>query len=117
MGLPGFSGFVAELQVLLGAWRAFPTLALVTGVGIVLGVAYALRALHYAFFPDKSAIDSTQPHSAEPMDPISVPERFGAILLIGASLLIGLFPGLLLNWIGPAFEGPLFEALRKGGSW
>src|SRR5205807_9394633 len=24
MGLPGFSGFVAELQVLMGAWRAFP---------------------------------------------------------------------------------------------
>ena len=27
MGLPGFSGFVAELQVLIGAWQAFPTLA------------------------------------------------------------------------------------------
>ena len=26
MGLPGFSGFVAELQVLIGAWKAFPTL-------------------------------------------------------------------------------------------
>src|SRR5439155_16077038 len=28
MGLPGFSGFVAELQVLIGAWRAFPGLAI-----------------------------------------------------------------------------------------
>ena len=26
MGLPGFSGFVAEVQVLVGAWRAFPWL-------------------------------------------------------------------------------------------
>ncbi len=34
MGLPGFSGFVAELQVLIGAWQAFPTLAVVAGVGI-----------------------------------------------------------------------------------
>src|SRR6185503_4515341 len=24
MGMPGFSGFVAELQVLIGAWTAFP---------------------------------------------------------------------------------------------
>ena len=24
MGLPGFSGFIAELQVLVGAWQAFP---------------------------------------------------------------------------------------------
>src|SRR6201989_40604 len=27
MGLPGFSGFVAELQVLMGAWKAFPAAA------------------------------------------------------------------------------------------
>src|SRR3989440_1538946 len=33
MGLPGFSGFVAELQVLIGAWRAFPTLAVLAGGG------------------------------------------------------------------------------------
>ena len=26
MGLPGFSGFVAELMVLIGVWRAFPCL-------------------------------------------------------------------------------------------
>src|SRR5438105_893765 len=28
MGLPGFSGFVAELQVLIGAWHAFPPITL-----------------------------------------------------------------------------------------
>ena len=52
MGLPGFSGFVAELQVLIGAWQAFPTLAVVAGLGILIGVAYALRALQQAFFRD-----------------------------------------------------------------
>src|SRR4029077_4483134 len=31
MGLPGFSGFIAELQVIIGAWQAFPTLAVITG--------------------------------------------------------------------------------------
>ena len=24
MGMPGFSGFVAEFQVLMGAWKVFP---------------------------------------------------------------------------------------------
>ena len=33
MGLPGFSGFAAELQVLIGAWQAFPTLAVLAGSG------------------------------------------------------------------------------------
>src|SRR5439155_27158749 len=38
MGLPGFSGFIAELQVLIGAWQAFPTLAVIAGIGILIGV-------------------------------------------------------------------------------
>src|SRR6202012_5763431 len=49
IGLPGFSGFVAELQVLIGAWRAFPVCAIGAGVGIVVGVAYTWRALQKAF--------------------------------------------------------------------
>ena len=53
MGLPGFSGFVAELQVLIGAWRAFPTLAVLAGVGILVGVAYTLRVLQKAFFGER----------------------------------------------------------------
>src|SRR5207253_564445 len=50
MGLPGFSGFVAELQVLIGAWSAFPTFAVVAGVGILVGVAYTIRTMQRAFF-------------------------------------------------------------------
>ena len=52
MGLPGFSGFVAELQVLVGAWIAKPWWTVAAGVGIVMGVAYTWRALQKAFFSD-----------------------------------------------------------------
>src|ERR1041385_5432551 len=55
MGLPGFSGFVAELQVLIGAWHAFPTLTVLAGVGILVGVAYTLRVLHLSFFGEQLA--------------------------------------------------------------
>src|SRR5229473_5711345 len=50
MGMPGFSGFVAELQVLIGAWRAFPTLAVASGVGILVGIAYVIRTIQQSFF-------------------------------------------------------------------
>ena len=50
IGLPGFSGFVAELQILIGAWRAFPLFAVGAGFGIVIGVAYTWRAMQKAFF-------------------------------------------------------------------
>ena len=118
MGLPGFSGFVAELQVLIGAWQAFPTIAVIAGIGILIGVAYALRALQQAFFPDQES--STQPRTPAnghhgKVDPISVPERVGGMILIGTSLLIGLFPGVLLDLIVPSFSSPLFDGLRSIG--
>jgi NADH-quinone oxidoreductase subunit M len=117
MGLPGFSGFVAELQVLIGAWKAFPTAAVFTGVGIVVGVAYTLRAVQKAFYSDAPVtVGPGEPHE-HPMEPISVPERIAAVLLIGTSLLIGLYPSLLLNWIEPCLRSDLFKRLlEKGGS-
>ena len=61
MGLPGFSGFVAELQVLIGAWHAFPTLAVASGAGIVIGVAYTLRAGAERHFLEKHINPSPRP--------------------------------------------------------
>jgi NADH-quinone oxidoreductase subunit M len=120
MGLPGFSGFVAELQVLIGAWQAYPTFAVLTGFGILVGVAYTLRVLQKAFFADHES----GPRAAEvsgnghlDLARISAPERIGALILIVASLVIGLYPRLLLDLIGPSFGSPLFEGLRKGGGF
>jgi NADH-quinone oxidoreductase subunit M len=110
IGLPGFSGFVAELQVLMGAWRAFPMYMVCAGVGVVIGVAYTWRAMQKAFFGEAES------GSLHTLPPISVPERIGAVILIGASLVIGLYPQLLLNLIVPALNSPLFDGLRRG-SW
>jgi NADH-quinone oxidoreductase subunit M len=115
MGLPGFSGFVAEFQVLMGAWRVFPKMTILSGLGIVLGVAYTLRALQKAFYSDTPA-PAHNGHDDHPLEPISVPERFGAVLLLAASLVIGLYPQLLMNWIEPCFRSPLFARLLRGGN-
>jgi NADH-quinone oxidoreductase subunit M len=118
MGLPGFSGFVAELQVLIGAWHASPTSAILAGLGILVGVAYSLRALQQAFFKDgappapAAGVEETAPPA---LAPISVPERIGAAVLIGTSLLIGLYPRLLLDLISQSFGSSLFDWLPKGG--
>jgi NADH-quinone oxidoreductase subunit M len=113
MGLPGFSGFVAELMILIGVWRAYPLLALFVGIGIVIGVVYIWRAMQKAFFSE--ARDEPAPHHP-PLPPISFPERLGAVILIGASVLVGIYPQMLLNIIIPALNSPLFEGVRKG-SW
>jgi NADH-quinone oxidoreductase subunit M len=111
MGLPGFSGFIAELQVLVGAWQTFPVLAVLAAAGILAGVAYTLRVLLKAFFAEGQVQGRELPH----LQPISLPERAGALLLLGTTLLIGLCPGLLLDFSPPSFNSPLMQPLWKAG--
>lgn len=114
MGLPGFSGFAAELQVLIGAWHGFPTFAVLAGVGILVGVAYTLRVLQKSFYGEAKPDDAVEAN-AHPLPPISLPEKIGAVILISVTALIGLYPRLLLDLITPSFDSPLFEGMRKGG--
>ncbi len=52
MGIPGFSGFVAEITILIGAWKAYPLAVWITGFGMVLVAAFTLRALRKTFFSE-----------------------------------------------------------------
>ena len=112
MGLPGFSGFVAELMILIGVWHSYPILTICVGLGLVVGVAYIWRAMQQAFFAEAGHAPA-EPH--RPLPPITVPERLGAIILIAASVIVGLYPQILLNIIVPALNSPLFNGLRQGG--
>ena len=55
-------------------------------------------------------------HGHHHYDPITVPEKAGAFLLIAASLVVGLKPDLLFDWITPALQSPAFQAVLKGGT-
>ena len=112
MGMPGFSGFVAELHVLIGAWDAFPGFAMLAGLGVVIGVAYSLRAVQKAFFGKETEVGAEMHDLAVP---ITVPERAGAMILLGCTVLLGLFPRLVLDPIVASFATKLFDGLRKGG--
>ena len=108
MGLPGFSGFVAELQVLIGAWMAKPWWVVAAGLGIVVGVAYTWRALQKAFFTDSrpSAHELEQEHK-HPFAAITWPEVTGVVLLATVSLVVGIYPRILLDAIEPAVKALL----------
>jgi NADH-quinone oxidoreductase subunit M len=110
MGLPGFSGFVAELMILIGAWRVSPLLAIGVGVGIVTGVAYVWRAMQKAFFAEATTI--IDPH---PPAPITLPEKLGTGLLLASSIAVGVYPQMVLRLIAPALNTPLFSGLHGGG--
>jgi NADH-quinone oxidoreductase subunit M len=110
IGLPGFSGFIAEFQILVGVWRSLPWMTPVAGFGIVVGIAFAWRALTKAF----SSSGPANP-AEDPLPPITWPERLGAFLLLGTTLAVGLYPRILTDLILPSLNSPLFNGLRTGG--
>lgn len=114
MGIPGFSGFAAEITILIGAWRTYPLAVWITGAGMVLIAAFTLRALKQSFFGD-SASDVREQEARVPLEAdwneqqgITTTEKMGACLLMFATLAVGLYPKLLLDRIQPAVEAMRF---------
>jgi NADH-quinone oxidoreductase subunit M len=110
MGLPGFSGFVSELYVLLGAWAKLPVwIVIAAGVGVLATFGYTLVKIHEAFFRARSIGnndnngDNNDANDAD-YSPMTLPEKAGVALLLGASLLIGLCPWLLTNHIAGSLQ-------------
>src|SRR5437016_3594988 len=130
MGIPGFSGFAAEITILIGVWKSYPLAVWITGAGMVLVAAFTLRALKRAFFDVDG--ESAAPSSASAartdarqmpappaqitssavrsihLEPITIPEKLGAGLLMFATLAVGLYPKFLLDRIQPAVEAMRF---------
>jgi NADH-quinone oxidoreductase subunit M len=114
MGIPGFSGFAAEITILIGAWKTYPLAVWITGAGMVLVAAFTLRALKQSFFGEtESGVHFQQGRVA--LDPdwneqqsITVAEKCGACLLMITTFVVGVYPKLLLDRIMPAVEAMRF---------
>jgi NADH-quinone oxidoreductase subunit M len=109
MGIPGFSGFAAEITILIGVWKTYPIAVWITGAGMVLVAAFTLRALMKSFFGEvrmQTGRVSTDADWNE--QPISLAEKCGACLLMFATLAVGLYPKFLLDRIMPAVEAMRF---------
>ena len=107
MGLPGFSGFVAEVSVVIGLWQSYPILMLPVAVGIIVTGAFSLRAMHRAFFPVRLA---TAP-AAPPLPPLTWPEISAIALLLIVSLAIGIYPMPWVTLIDDGLRSPLFQSI------
>lgn len=119
LGLPGFSGFIAEIMILLGAFRSYSangliheSFAIIATLGLILAAAYYLWTLQRMFFGSfhvKSEIKSGQL--------IDLDKREYSMLLplIVLMLLFGIFPQILLNYINPFaqhFTESILQAAR-----
>ncbi len=114
MGIPGFSGFAAEITILIGAWKTYPLAVWIVGAGMVLVAAFTLRALKKSFFGDGPGNIRLQqgrvPLEADSneQERITLAEKLGAGLLIFTTIAVGIYPKLLLDRIQPAVEAMRF---------
>jgi NADH-quinone oxidoreductase subunit M len=105
LGLPGFSGFVAELLVFLGAFRVYPVAAAIAVTGILFTAFYILRVVQKIFFgPVRESFTGLT-------DANAVEKTCLAILML-VMLAVGVYPGSLLRIINLTVE-PLTAILRS----
>jgi NADH-quinone oxidoreductase subunit M len=106
MGMPGLSGFIAEFPIFLGVWAGgtmnlggtflglnpasfYPTVALLSVLGIVITAAYVLRAVNDVFFGD---YDASKWHDMMPLPAI---DKFTLVLFCVILVVIGIFPAVI----------------------
>jgi NADH-quinone oxidoreductase subunit M len=105
LGLPGFSGFIAEILVFLGAFKSASTngllhesLAIIATSGLVFGAAYYLWTLQRMFFGPfdlKGGIQLAQ------ITDLTVREYIQLVPLALAALAFGVWPQPVLDIIDP----------------
>ena len=106
LGLPGLSGFVSELLVFLGAYRAYDWPTVLAVIGIVLAAGYILWMMERTFFGNRRErfADITDASLVE-----AVPLALMVICIIG----IGIYPALLTDMFDTALE-PMVRAINGG---
>ncbi len=98
MGMPGTSGFPAELLIILATLKSHTGAGLAALFGMVLGAAYFLGLYRRAFFGPV-----TSPVVVDAVD-LLPREKFILLIFAAIVLLVGLYPPILLDVIQPAAE-------------
>lgn len=97
-GLPGTSGFVGEVLVIIGSWRAAPWATMGAATGLILGAAYMLWLYRRVMFGE-----ITNPH-VKTMPDAMTREWLYFVPLIIAVLWLGIHPTSMTRSLSPSIE-------------
>ncbi|MGV6811393.1 MAG: NADH-quinone oxidoreductase subunit M [Brevirhabdus sp.] len=98
VGLPGTSGFVGEFLTLMGIFQVNTLIAVLATTGVILSAAYALWLYRRVVFGDLIK------ESLKTIDDMTTRERWIFAPLVAMTLLLGVYPALVLDIIGPSVE-------------
>lgn len=98
LGLPGLSGFVSEFFSLAGAYPVYPTLVIISGVGIIITAGYFLWTIRRMFLGKLNERWADLPD-------INFRELVTVVPLMIMMVLIGVYPSILIKLMNPALSG------------
>ncbi|MGC6412506.1 MAG: NADH-quinone oxidoreductase subunit M [Candidatus Puniceispirillaceae bacterium] len=98
VGLPGTSGFVGEMLVLVGAWQAASWGAFLAATGLVLGAAYMLWLYRRVVF---GVLEKPEVKEMARLDQREVAIFIPLTILV---LWLGVYPASLLDVMNPIIE-------------
>ena len=96
VGLPGTSGFVGEFLVLMGIFQVNTWVAMFATTGVILSAAYGLWLYRRVVMGDLIK------ESLRTITDMTTRERFIFAPLVFMTLLLGVYPALVLDIIGPS---------------
>src|SRR6266581_2899159 len=90
MGLPGLSGFISEVLVLLGTWQKYPVLTILGAAGVILTAGYLLWTIQRVYLgpPNEKYLK---------MPEINGREMFTLVPLGVIVIVVGVYPSVVLD--------------------
>lgn len=105
LGLPGFSGFIAEFQIFTGSLGPRPVATALSVLGILLTAGLFLRALRQVFTGPLRLPDA--PGTPRAFPDIRMHEGLAVVPLLALAVVLGVAPRFLLDVIEPASRSVL----------
>ncbi len=103
VGLPGTSGFVGEFLTLIGVFQVNTWIGVLAATGVILSAGYALWLYRRVVFGDLIK------ESLKSITDMDRRERAIFAPLILMTLLLGVYPSLVIDIIGPSVEALLTQ--------
>jgi NADH-quinone oxidoreductase subunit M len=107
VGLPGTSGFVGEFLTLMGMFQANTWVAMIATTGVILSAAYALWLYR------RVVMGELIKESLKSIKDMSTRERWIFAPLVVMTILLGVYPSLVTDIIGPSVSA-LIENFESG---
>jgi NADH-quinone oxidoreductase subunit M len=105
MGMPGFSGFIAEFPIFMGVWQTKPWIALIAVISIVITASYIIRIIGKVFFGNMPDEFEDHAHDVRALDKVAL--VLLSVILIG----IGVYPSVMV----PLVESGVNSIMRLLG--